>query len=385
MQVPQFELERWQSVWENQVEINISESGVLPLTVAELVHDRAELDRILNTPLGYPQTNGGEATRSAVAALYRGASAANVLMTTGCAEANYLAVWSLVEPGDEVVFMVPNYMQIGQMAAAFGATVRELRLREELQWGFDPDELRRMVNQRTRFIAICNPNNPTGAVMSEAAIDAVCDCAAKVGAWVLADEVYRGAELSGDLSPTFWGRYERVLCTGGLSKAYSLPGLRAGWIVAPPDVADKLWGYHDYTTIGISMLTDRLAASALAPQTRQRIRARVQRVLHENYPIVQSWLAQHHDVLSHVAPRAGGIAWISLGHDFPIGADELAEQLRRDKSVLIVPGTQFGGSFERFIRIGFAGDRKHLKEGLVRFSEVLSAATHVGAAAQRSA
>src|SRR5947209_5753903 len=154
MHVPPFELERWQSVWENQVEINISESGVLPLTVAELVPDLAELDRVLNTPLGYPQTNGSEPTRDAVAALYPGASAENVLMTTGCAEANYLAVWSLVEPGDEVIFMTPNYLQVGQMAAAFGATVRELRLREELSWGFDREDLRRLVNDRTRLIAI---------------------------------------------------------------------------------------------------------------------------------------------------------------------------------------------------------------------------------------
>lgn len=385
MQVPRFELERWQSVWENQVEINISESGVLPLTVAELVPDRAELERILNTPLGYPQTNGGEATRAAVAALYPGASAANVLMTTGCAEANYLAVWSLVEPGDEIIFMVPNYMQIGQLAAAFGAKVRELRLREDLQWDFDPDELRRLINQRTRFIAICNPNNPTGAVMSETSIDAVCECAAKVGAWVLADEVYRGAELSGDLTPTFWGRYDRVLCTGGLSKAYSLPGLRTGWIVAPPDVADRLWSYHDYTTIGISLLSDRLAAVALAPETRQRIRARVQRVLHENYPVVQHWLVEHRDVLRHVPPRAGGIAWIKLSNDLPVAAGELAEQLRREKSVLIVPGTQFGEGYERFIRIGFAGHREHLEEGLARFSEALTGDARVGTAARRSA
>src|SRR5579884_3666677 len=132
MQIPRFELERWQSVWENQVEINISESGVLPLTVAELVPDPAELTRVLNTALGYPQTNGSEETRAAVAALYPGATAANVLMTTGCAEANFLAVWSLVEPGDEVVFMTPNYLQVGQLAASFGATVHELRLREEL-------------------------------------------------------------------------------------------------------------------------------------------------------------------------------------------------------------------------------------------------------------
>lgn len=371
MQIPPFELERWQSVWENQVEINISESGVLPLSVAELVTDPAALQRILNTPLGYPQTNGSEATRAAVAALYPGANAANVLMTSGCAEANFLAVWSLVEPGDEVVFMQPNYLQIGQLAAVFGAHVRELRLKEDLHWSFDPDDLRRLVNNRTRLIAICNPNNPTGAVMDDSVIDAVCSSAGEVGAWVLADESYRGAEFSGALSPSFWGRYDRLLCTGGLSKAHSLPGLRTGWIVAAAEMADKLWSYHDYTTIGISMLSDRFAAVALKEDTRQRIRERVRGVLQRNYPVLQQWLAEHDDLFRHIAPRAGGIAWI--GYDFEVPSNELAEELRRQKSVLIVPGTQFGPGFERFIRIGFAGDAGHLKEGLGRFSELLEA------------
>lgn len=161
MKVPPFELERWQSIWENQVEINISESGVSPLSVRELLPDEAALASLLNTPLGYPQTNGSEETRARVAALYPGASAANVLMTTGCAEANFLITWALLEPGDEAVFMVPNYMQVGLLAASLGATVRELRLREDLRWGFDPDDLRKLVNKRTKLIAICNPNNPT--------------------------------------------------------------------------------------------------------------------------------------------------------------------------------------------------------------------------------
>jgi aspartate/methionine/tyrosine aminotransferase len=370
MKVPPFELERWQSVWENQVEINISESGVSPLTVHELLQDEAALTKLLQTPLGYPQTNGSEETRARVAALYPGASAANVLMTTGCAEANFLITWALLEPGDEAVFMVPNYMQVGLLAASLGANVRELRLREDLRWGFDRDELRKLVTKRTKLIAVCNPNNPTGAVMSESAMKTVCDCAADVGVWVLADEVYRGAEFAGELTPTFWGRYDRVLCTGGLSKAYSLPGLRTGWIVAAPEMAECLWSYHDYTTIGPTLLSDRLAAVALAPEVRQRIRGRVQCVLNENYPIVQSWLKQHADHFRHVPPAAGGIAWI--GYDFEWPAEQMIEELCRRKSVLLVPGGQFGSEFDNFIRVGFAGNTEHLKLGLERFGELLA-------------
>ena len=368
MKIAPFTLERWQSVWENQVGINLSESGVHPLTVEELVSDKEELARVLRQPLGYPQTNGSEVLRSRVAALYPGASAANVLMTSGCSEANFVVTWSLLEPDDEVVFMQPNYLQIAGVAEAFGATVRPLWLREKLGWQFDRAELRQAVNRRTKLICICNPNNPTGAVMSAEAMHEVCERAAEVGAWVLSDEVYRGAELDGDLSPTMWGKYDRVLCTGGLSKAYSLPGLRTGWIVGPPAMVEKLWGVHDYTSIGISMLTDRLAAIALEEEKRRWILERSRGILTSNYAFVRAWIGERASLLRHAPPQAGGIAWV--GYNRSWSADVLVEELRKRKDVLLVPGTQFG--MDQFFRVGFAGDRHHLETGLARLGELLA-------------
>jgi aspartate/methionine/tyrosine aminotransferase len=368
MKIKPFTLERWQSIWENQVGINLSESGVHPLTVEELVTDPDELQRILRQPLGYPQTNGSERLRARVADLYPGATAQNVLITTGCSEANFVAIWGLVEPGDDVVFMQPNYMQISGVAEAIGATVTPLWLREPLQWQLDPSEVRKAITSRTKLVALCNPNNPTGAVMSSEAMEAVCERAAEVGAWILSDEVYRGAEFEGELSLTMWGKYDRVLCTGGLSKAYSLPGLRTGWIVGPADTVEKLWGVHDYTSIGISMLTDKLAAIALEPARRRWILQRTRKILHQNFDIVQRWIADRADLFRFVPPKAGGIAW--LGYRRPWEADVLVEELRKRKDVLLVPGTQFG--MDHFLRIGFAGDAEQLKRGLERVGELLA-------------
>jgi len=132
MQVQPFELERWQSIWENIVELNISESGVHPLTTAELVPDMDMLRQVLEVPQFYPQSNGSEELRGKIAEMYPGAAVENVLVTCGGSEANFISTWALVEPGDEVVFMLPNYMQIAGLARAFGATVRPLWLREEL-------------------------------------------------------------------------------------------------------------------------------------------------------------------------------------------------------------------------------------------------------------
>ena len=365
MKIEAFELERWQSVWENRVELNIAESGVEPLSVRELVGDGADLERVLDTRLGYPQTNGSEELRGRIAALYPGARAENVLLTCGGAEANYLVTWGLIERGDEVVFMQPNYMQVAGLARGFGAEVKPWWLREELQWAPDVDELSRVVTSKTKMIAVCNPSNPTGAVLNENTMDAICAAARKVGAWILADEVYRGAEFSGETTPSFYGRYERVLCTAGLSKAYGLPGLRTGWLVGPTEMAEKLWGYHDYTSIGPTMLTDRIASLALKPERHARLLERTRKILRDNYPAMRDWLEKHGNLFTHVAPRAGAIAWIGFRKKW--NSADVAEELRAKKGVLLVPGEQF--ATPGYLRIGFGEDAGKLQKALGRFDE----------------
>lgn len=367
MKIEPFELERWQSVWENKVELNISESGVHPLTTAELVPDVEQLKKILDVQQLYPQTNGSEELRTRIAELYPAAKMENVLVTSGGSEANYVSTWGLIEPGDEVLFMMPNYMQIAGLARGFGATVKSLWLRESLDWGINVDDLPRLVTAKTKIIAICNPSNPTGAVLREDMRAAILAAAEKVGAWVISDEVYRGAEFDGEMTATMWGGYERVLATAGLSKAYSLPGLRTGWVVGPAKIIEKLWSYHDYTSISPSMLTDRLASAALEPARRAWILNRTREAVRANYPALQKWLADRGDIFSHVAPKAGAIAWAGLrdGRD----SAKMAEELRVQKSVLLVAGEQMG--MESFVRFGFGGDQGHLQKALGRIDEYL--------------
>jgi aspartate/methionine/tyrosine aminotransferase len=367
MKIQPFELERWQSIWENKVELNISESGVHPLSASELVPDAAALQKILDVPQYYPQTNGSEELRSRIAELYLGAKDENVLVTCGGSEANFVATWASLEPGDEIVFMTPNYMQIAGLANAFGATVKPLWLREELQWGIDIDELPRLIGPKTKLVAVCNPNNPTGSVLKKEEREALVAAAEKVGAWIIADEVYRGAEFDGPMTTSFWGSYERVLCTAGLSKAFSLPGLRTGWVVGAPKMVEKLWGYHDYTSIGPSMLTDRLASVALEPKRRAWILNRTRETLLRNYPPLRAWLDSHSDSFSHVPPKAGAIAWAGLRRGQ--SSLQMAKQLREKKSVLLVAGEQLG--MESFVRFGFGGETKQLQKALARVEEWL--------------
>jgi len=361
-----FEMERWQSTWENQVEYNLSESGVHPLRVSELL--RGEDVEFLNRSLGYVQTNGTEELRKTIAAIYPRADAGHVLVTNGSSEANFVAVWSFLERRAEVVVMLPNYMQIYGLAKTFGARVKPFRLRETRgEWKPDMQAFRRAVGRRTRLIAVCNPNNPTGAVMSEETVDEICDIARKVGAWILSDEVYQGAELDEETAPTFWGRYKKVMVVNGLSKAYGLPGLRVGWIVTTRDLAEKLWSYHDYTTICPTALSDYLARKALDPEMRAKILARTRQILQMNLPIVKDWVERNKESFSFVPPMAGAIAY--LKYKLKINSSQFADRLLREKSTLIVPGDHFG--MDGYLRVGYGSPREYLTVGLNRISELV--------------
>ena len=221
MRLEQFAMERMQSTYENQVDFNLSESGVHPLRLGELVDDATSRDALLDEALRYTQSNGTLALRDAIAALYPGATPDHVQVTNGGSEANYITTWNLVEPGDEVVMMVPNYMQTWGLARAFGATIREWPLVEAAGgWQIDTERSSGSSSPRTKLIIICNPNNPTGARFEAADLDRIAAIAARHGSWILSDEIYRGAELDGRDTPSIWGRSDRAIVTSGLSKAY---------------------------------------------------------------------------------------------------------------------------------------------------------------------
>ncbi|HYT76542.1 MAG TPA: aminotransferase class I/II-fold pyridoxal phosphate-dependent enzyme [Vicinamibacterales bacterium] len=382
MKLEPFALERFQSIWENRVAWNVAESGVHPLRVSELI-DSAELhDALMEQTLGYPQTNGTAELREAIAAIYPGATPDHVQVTNGGSEANCILLMKLVEPGDEIVFMTPNYLQASGLARALGAIVRPWTLREAAadrtadrdhpersgpadRWTLDLDELERLVTPKTRAILLCNPNNPTGARLDAAALDRICNIAATVGAWVIDDEIYRGAEREADDTPTVWGRYDRAIVSSGLSKAFGLPGLRIGWVAGPPALIADLWAVHDYTTIAPGAINDRLARIALTQ--RDKLLARTRMIVRTNYPLVKRWIDKQGG-LSHIAPEAGAIVFVR--HTHPFRSSELAERLRDERGVLVVPGDYF--DMDGYLRIGFGADPEYLESALLRIGDFLS-------------
>jgi aspartate/methionine/tyrosine aminotransferase len=364
-----FVMERMMSKWENVVDVNLSESGVHPMTLRELVElgglDLASIGDVL---INYPQANGTIELREAIAALYDGAGADNVLVTVGAAEANFLAMTTLLEPGDEVVVMLPNYMQVWGIAKNHGMQVRECHLSESQGWAPDLAGLEAAATSNTRLIAVCNPNNPTGRIMTGPEMDTVVSVAERTGAWLLADEVYRGAERETDEeTPSFFGRYDKVLAQGSMSKAYGLPGLRVGWSVGPAKVLDDMWARHEYTTIATTALSNHLTALALSESLRPRILARTRRYIRDGFPVLEEWMKSHGDMFQLVPPQAAAIAFVRYRLD--INSSELVERLRDEKSVLIIPGDHFG--VDGHLRISYGLHHDYLRDGLERIHEML--------------
>jgi len=358
-------MERWQSTYENRVEINLSESGVHPMTVSELLGLAGREEGIEHVRLGYGQSNGSDLLRDRIAAMYPGATEASVLVTVGGAEANFVGQWHLLRQDRPAAVMLPNYMQVPGMVENFGAPMIPFHLREEAGWQPDLDQLESALKEGANFILVTNPNNPTGACLTDDAMDAVVGLADRFGAWILSDEVYRGAEVRGGETPSFWGRSDRVLVTNSLSKAYGLPGLRLGWIVGPADLIQDLWGRTDYTTISPSTLSDHLATVALEPSTRAKILDRTRGIIRKNFDAMREWIDSQEGRFSYRPPDAGAICY--LRYSTAVNSSEFAEKLRAEKDLLVVPGDHFG--MDRYLRLGFGNPRDELMEGLGRIAD----------------
>jgi aspartate/methionine/tyrosine aminotransferase len=359
MKIHYFKMERAQSRWENVVDFNLSESGVDPIAFDELVPEE-EIKEIVKTKLGYLQTDGTSQLKEKICGIYKDTFEKNVLVTTGSAEANYLLTWSIIEPGDEAIFMLPNYMQIAGLMRSFGANVKTFHLKEDLGWDPDPDELNSLVTKNTKVISITNPNNPTGGQLSKDAREMIIDLAERADAWLFVDEVYQGAELDETITPSFWGTYKKAVVTCGLSKAYGLPGLRVGWVVAPEDLIEKVWAYKDYTSICLSAVSDRLAQIALRPEKRKKILQRTRRILKTNLPVLESWLNRQEGIFHCLSPKAGAIAFARYRLD--INSTELVERLRDRKSVLLCPGDHF--EMDGYVRFGYGEKKEYMLQAL---------------------
>lgn len=369
MKIEEFTLERIQSLYENVVPLNLSDSGVHPMSIRELLSP-SDIEELLDLELGYGWTNGEVSLRTTIASLYRDRGPDDVIVTNGSSEANFLLVMSLLNPGDEIVVFTPNYLQIFGWARALGIDVKTVRHDEAADWSADVDALRKTVTPKTRLITICNPNNPTGATLSVDAMQALVEIARDNDAYLHADEVYKGSQLAGEEGPSIADLYEKAIATNGLSKAMALPGLRIGWLTGPAQEIYSAWQSKDYTSITTSAVSEYVAERVLQPELRHKVLDRSKEILRENLALLTNWVDANTEFVSFVPPKAGGMAFVRYNRE--MNSTELAHTLRNDKGVLVLPGDVYG--LDGYFRVGIGAPRHHLEPGLEKIGEYLNSA-----------
>jgi aspartate/methionine/tyrosine aminotransferase len=368
MKIREFGVEIWMNAYENDARFNLAETCVDSITIAELLalsgrNDDA-LSEVLPMRMGYGAIQGSDRLKSAICGLYDGQGPQNVIVTHGTIGANHLVHSALVGPGDVVVAVVPTYQQHYSIPESCGAEVRLVWLKPENGFLPDPAELAEAA-RGARLIALTNPNNPTGALIDRDGLLAIAATARAEGAWLLCDEVYRGIDQEGDgFTPAICDLYEKGISTCGMSKAFSLAGLRLGWIAAPEEVIEAVSIHRDYTTISVGRLDDHFAALAL--ENRDRVLGRSRSITRENLRILDDWIATQPRI-SYVKPRSGTTAL--LRYDLPISSADLCRRLQSDTGVMLLPGSAL--DMEGWLRIGYACDRDVLRQGLALFGDWL--------------
>jgi aspartate/methionine/tyrosine aminotransferase len=370
MYIEPFKVEIWMNEWETRCTYNLAETCVASITVEELLAlsggSADDLSGLLQMKLTYGDIEGSPRLRTAIANLYANQCIEDITVTHGTIAANMLVHKAIVEPGDHVLSIVPTYQQHYSIPKSIQADVTILALREED--GFLPnlEALKASVKPNTKLIAFTNPNNPTGALIERPMLEDMVDIADSVGAYLLCDEVYRGTAQVGDgMSPSIVDLYEKGISTAGMSKVFSLAGLRVGWVIAPQEVREQVLIHRDYDTISVGMINDHFAAIAL--EHADKVLARSHEITRGNLALLEAWIAKEPKV-SWVKPRAGTTAMLKL--NIPVTAREFCIDLVTKTGVMLTPGDAF--DMEGYARIGFANDTQTLTEGLAALSEYLA-------------
>ena len=347
-----FLMERWQSLYEHEVDFNLADSAVrcAPLDFLLDPDDLAELGRL---ELFYPPVNGSEQLRQRIAATYTPEPGDDeVLVTVGAAEANALVCQTMLERGDRVTVIEPGYRQVRGLAENLGCAVDVVQLRYEDGWELELDTLRRNVGAQTKLLSVVNPNNPTGTILSPEARAAILDVVDASGCWLLADEVYCGSERDGRETESFWGAHPRVVCVNSLSKAYGLCGLRIGWVVAPRPLLEELRRRHEYAVISASLPSVFAAERALLK--REALLERQRELVRDGAELYAHWLDAHAEFVAAQASPASALSFPRYAAALP--SEQVADAIRTRASVLVVPGSMLGSEGHLRLSVGFEPD-----------------------------
>ena len=370
MKIKPFAVEEWMNAWEEGARFNIAETCVDSVSLDELFQltgqDRdAFLKEFSSRRLTYGAIEGAPAFKQGVCRLYKTIAPEHIVPTHGAAGANHHIFYSLLEPGDQVVSIMPTYQQLYSIPESFGADVRLLHLCQENDYLPDLDELRRLVASGAKMICINNPNNPTGALMSTELLREIVEIARGAGAYVLCDEVYRHLTQTDDWCESIADLYEKGISVSSMSKVFSLAGLRLGWIATrDADVVKACLSHRDYDLISCGMFDEAVAAVALNHS--EKLLERNRAMVRKNLGILDAWVKSEPRI-TYTKPQRGTTVLVYYDYDVP--SYEFCERMYRETGAFVTPGDCFEQPHS--VRIGYASDTQVLKDGLAAFSAFL--------------
>jgi aspartate/methionine/tyrosine aminotransferase len=367
MRIDTFKIEEWMNRYCPSAKYDLTTTCIEPLSIKELLaicRYNEALD-VFDTKLTYGDIHGSLRLKNSIKSLYTAQNPENISVTHGAIGANQLVFESLLEKGDEVLSIVPTYQQHYSIPKSLGASVKLLFLREENNWLPNLTELSNSLTRKTRLICLNNPNNPTGAVIPDDMLERIVKIAKINNSWILSDEVYRGLNMVGNpYSKSIADIYEKGISVGSMSKTYSLPGLRVGWVCAREDLITEINKHREYNTISISILDDYFSAIAL--ENREKIEKRNFEIMREGINILQDWLNSEVYVKANL-PKGGTTALLRYKKDVP--SKLLCRELQSKTGVALLPGETM--EMEGTVRLGFCTKKEVLETGLLKFSKFL--------------
>ncbi|KAF4549687.1 Aminotransferase class I and II-like protein 3 [Elsinoe fawcettii] len=381
VKLPPFHVEQWMDEYETKAKYNIAETCCASISVNDLASlSESKPDKIvdLSTALTYGEIRGATALRDNLARLYSSKVGTplpsdNIIIQPGAISANFLVFDALVGTGDHVICHFPTYQALYDVPKSLGAEVDLWKADPDNGWKIDIEVFKKLIKPNTKLLVLNNPQNPTGAIIPKAQLEEIVAVAEEHNIIIMSDEVYRPlfhgiTPMDADFPPSILSMgYKNTIATGSLSKAYSLAGIRCGWIASRNrDIIEEVAKARDYTTISVSILDQQVAAFALSPETIHSLLSRNIQLAKTNLEMLEKFIIKHDEFCSWLKPVAGTTAFVKFERDGkPVDAVELCKRLMDKTGVMLVPGDRtFGDEFKGYVRVGYVNHTETLKDGL---------------------
>ncbi|HWY67942.1 MAG TPA: aminotransferase class I/II-fold pyridoxal phosphate-dependent enzyme [Terriglobales bacterium] len=360
MQLKPFLLDVWLDQYEHDIEFNLAASNGPTWTVNDILalSDDERRHRFLNHKLVYGHPAGADSLREAIAEMQRVPVEA-VQIVTGASEALVVLMWLAAEPGANVIIPLPGFATFSALPQSLGLETRFYRVRRENGFRIDPDEVKRLADAKTKLILVNSPHHPTGATISDDEMEDLHDFAAERGIQLVSDEVYH---------PIYHGRQTKsaarlphATVVSDLSKAFSIPGVRTGWMIEhDAQRRQQYWTARTYFTVSNSTTGEIL--SEIAIRKRDVVLGKTQAAATRNLKLLELFMADHRDVLGWIPPQGGMTAfpWLVSGEN-----DRPFCQAAAERGILLAPGDCF--DMPSHFRLGFAAAGHNFSNALDRF------------------